>query len=115
MKHVHYQDVKVQEVEEPGAQGATVRWLISQEDGAPNFYMRRFELEPGGRTPHHDHPWEHEVYVLEGSGVVFGDGKESPVQPGDVVYVPPGEEHYLAADAGEGLAFLCLVPPKPAR
>ncbi len=112
MKHVHYDEVESKEVNLPGAEGVRIRWLVGAEDDAPNFYMRRFELVPGGRTPRHEHAWEHEVYILEGAGVVFHAGGERPVRPGDVVYMPAGEEHYFAADQDETLAFLCLIPRK---
>ena len=36
-------------------------------------------IEPGKTSSHHIHPWEHEVYILEGSGVLVCDGKEYPV------------------------------------
>ena len=112
MKHVYYGDVESAGVAEEGAEGVRVRWLIAESDGAPNFCMRRFDLEPGGHTPHHTHAWEHEVYVLEGAGTVFGPDGAEPIGPGDVVYVPPEEEHHFAADRGQELAFLCLVPRK---
>lgn len=115
MKHVHYDQVQSEEVDVAGAEGVRVRWLISPDDGAPNFYMRRFELAAGGRTPRHTHPWEHEVYILEGRGTVLGEDGERPLRPGDVVYVPPGEEHCFLADQGEPAAFLCLVPRKASK
>ena len=110
MKHVHYTKVESEEVAEAGAQGVRVRWLISAEDGAPNFHMRRFELSPGGNTPRHSHPWEHEVYVLEGEGTVLSAERQSPFGPGDAVFIPEGEEHSFAADRGKAVAFLCLIP-----
>jgi quercetin dioxygenase-like cupin family protein len=109
MKHVHYEEVEAQDVDHPGARDATVRWLISADDGAPHFSMRRFELAPGGNTPRHVHDWEHEVYVLEGEGTVFGGGAERPFRPGDTVYIPPGEEHSFTAGQ-RPVAFLCLIP-----
>jgi quercetin dioxygenase-like cupin family protein len=87
-----------------------VRWLISDEDGAPNFYMRRFEIAPGGATPHHRHPWEHEVYVIEGAGAVVTPDVEEPIRAGDVVYMPPDEEHHFAGDEKSGVVLLCLIP-----
>ncbi len=110
MKHVHYDEVESQPVEVPGAEKCRIRWLIAEPDGAPNFYMRRFDLEPGGRTPKHTHAWEHEVYVLEGEGTVLGNGRENAFRAGDVVFVPPEEEHFFAADRGQAVAFLCLIP-----
>jgi quercetin dioxygenase-like cupin family protein len=110
VKHVHYDQVPAEQTTAAGAAGVRVRWLISAEDGAPNFCMRRFEVEPGGRTPHHSHSWEHEIYVLEGKGILHCEGREHPFQPGDVVYLAPEEEHYFAADEESGAVFLCLIP-----
>jgi len=110
MKHVHYDEVESRPVQVTGAEKCRIRWLIDEADGAPTFCMRRFELEPGGHTPRHSHPWEHEVYILEGQGTVFGNGKQNAFRAGDVIYVPPGEEHYFAADRDGPVAFLCLIP-----
>lgn len=115
MKHMHYDEVESRPEESQGAEGVHVRWLISDSDGAPNFYMRRFDVEPGGRTPHHAHPWEHEVYVLEGRGMVVCEARQEPFQPGDFVYVPPDKEHCFIADAESGAAFLCLIPREGKR
>ncbi|MFP4028119.1 MAG: cupin domain-containing protein [Candidatus Brocadiia bacterium] len=109
MKHVHYSDVEAQNVDLEGASGVRVRWLIDDSDGAPNFYMRRFDLEPGGMTPHHEHDWEHEVYILEGSGVAVTEDGERPFEPGDVFFMPGGERHRFRAGE-DGAAFICLIP-----
>ncbi len=110
MKHVHYDEVEIADVSEAGAEGVKVRWLISDEDGAPNFCMRRFDIEPGGHTPLHSHPWEHEVYVLEGKGTFRCEGAAHPYRAGDVVYVAPGEEHTFRADGNTQAVFLCMIP-----
>jgi quercetin dioxygenase-like cupin family protein len=110
MKHVHYEEVESQPVDAPGAERCRIRWLIAAADGAPNFCMRRFDLEAGGRTPRHKHPWEHEVYVLEGEGTVLGNGREGAFRAGDAIFVRPDEEHFFAADHGRPVAFLCLIP-----
>jgi quercetin dioxygenase-like cupin family protein len=103
-------DVRQDDVEQEGAAGVKIRWLITEEDGAPNVALREFELAPGGHTPHHAHDWEHEVFVLEGEGVVAGAEGERALGPGVAVLVPPGEMHNFK-NAGTGpLRFLCLVP-----
>lgn len=33
--------------------------------------------------------------MLEGNGVVFVNGKEVPIEPGDVIFVPKGEDHTI--------------------
>ncbi|MCX7021107.1 MAG: cupin domain-containing protein [bacterium] len=107
-------DVQQDVVTETGAEGAHIRWLIAKGDGAPTFAMREIELDPGGRTPYHSHPWEHEVYVLEGTGVVAGKGGETPLGPGSVVFIPGGEEHNFKNTGRVTLRFLCLIPHPPA-
>ena len=52
-------------VEIDGAKGAEMRLLISKADGAENFAMRMFELQPGGHTPLHTHAHEHEAFIVE--------------------------------------------------
>lgn len=106
---VNANEVPNGEVCEIGAQGASVQWLLSAAEGAPTFALRRFSLAPGGQTPLHSHPWEHEAYVLGGSGVVVTNAGETPVQADCAVLILPDEEHCFRAGA-DGLQFLCLVP-----
>jgi quercetin dioxygenase-like cupin family protein len=110
VKHVHYDEVASKQVTEPGAEGTRVRWLIGPQDGAPGFYMRRFELAPNGCTPRHTHAWEHEVYVLEGEGTVSCGVESRPFRAGDAIYVAPEELHSFRAGTHAPVAFLCMVP-----
>jgi quercetin dioxygenase-like cupin family protein len=91
-------------------EGITIRWLISKADGAPNFAMRLFEVAPGGHSPLHTHDWEHEVYIVDGSGELESEGRRRPFEKGWFINVPPGLEHQFI-NTGEGaMRFLCLVP-----
>ena len=109
MKVQHYKDVQADDVEQ-GAVGVKMRWLIDEKSGAPNFAMRHFEVAPGGRTPHHSHEWEHEVFGLSGEGVVVGEDGEKPFSAGVVVYMPPNEKHQFRNTGTEPLTMLCMVP-----
>lgn len=91
------------------AAGVEMRPLITETEGAPHFAMRVFTLDPAGHTPYHAHAWEHEVFILSGSGTVRGRDGERRLHPGDSVFVPPNEEHQFAA-GGDGLQFICCVP-----
>jgi quercetin dioxygenase-like cupin family protein len=97
-------------MEEPGAEGIKVRWLIMKEDGAPNFAMRLFELESKGHSPLHSHDWEHEVYILEGNCRVTCEGQEKTASAGYVVFIPSKAEHRFANPGKSTLKSLCLVP-----
>jgi len=115
VKIVHYQELPPEGVEAEGASGVTIRWLISDKDGAPRFAMRLFEVEPGGNTPLHTHETEHEVFILEGTGAVWRDGKEVPVDPGTAVFVPPEERHCFYNRGEAVLKFICMVPVNPEK
>lgn len=96
-------------VEMPGVQGVRMAVMVGREDGAPNFALRAFTVDPKGHSPRHAHDYEHEVYIVEGAGEVLLEGEYRPIRKGDVVYVPADHEHqFRAGDAG--LRFLCLVP-----
>ncbi len=110
MKVQHYEQVEQSRVDMQGAVGCTVRWLVGQQEGAPNFAMRQFEVAAGGHTPRHTHPYEHEVFVLEGEGIVVEGDTQHPLKPGDVVYVRPDEVHQFRNTGAAPLKFLCLVP-----
>ena len=112
MKVFHYSDVKAEEAKEEGASKLKVRWLITKDLGAPNFAMRLFEMETGGYSPLHSHPWEHEVFIIEGEGTVVSEKGEKKIGAGDVVFVPPNEQHQFKNNGKKTLKFLCLVPHK---
>ncbi|MBE9592631.1 MAG: cupin domain-containing protein, partial [Proteobacteria bacterium] len=54
-------------------------------------------IEPGGQSPNHSHPWEHEFFVLKGKGTGEVNGEAVDLKPGDALYVPPGAQHCLRA------------------
>ena len=110
MKVIHYEQVESTPVAMEGAVGCRIRCLVGPEDEAPSFSMRQFHVEPDGHTPKHSHTHEHEVFVLEGNGVVVAGGVEHPLRPGTVVFVPPKEPHQFRNTGPQPLKFLCLVP-----
>ncbi len=109
MKVFHYKDIEAKEADE-GASKLRVRWLITKDLGAKNFAMRLFEMEPGGNSPLHNHAWEHEVFILEGEGIVVGAEKETRFKAGDVVFVAPNDRHQFKNNGNKTVKFLCLVP-----
>ncbi|MHC4424725.1 MAG: cupin domain-containing protein [Planctomycetota bacterium] len=97
-------------VEVEGARDVEIRWLISREDGAENFAMRMFELQPGGHTPLHTHPHEHEAFIVEGNGTFICEGREHEFGPEYVIFVPPNKEHRFMNTGDSVLRMLCLIP-----
>lgn len=111
MKATHYSSIEPKLFDGGQAKAVAGRVAIGKADGAANFCMRVFEVGAGGHTPRHSHPWEHEMFYHSGRGEVFCEGKSTPVQPGSVVFVPPGAEHQVRNAGTEPLVFVCLVPP----
>jgi quercetin dioxygenase-like cupin family protein len=102
-EEIDYEDVGA-------ADGMRKGVLISETQGAPNFAIRRFELEPGATVPEHTNEVEHEQYVLSGEYTVGIDQEEFSVSAGDSVLVPAGVVHWYRNDGDVPGAFLCAVP-----
>ena len=85
--------------------------VITASDGAPNFALRLFEIGSEGHTPFHSHDWEHEVYIIEGSGLIVEESKNTKIEKDDFIYVEPGEKHQFSAGS-KGLKWICIVPNK---
>ncbi len=110
MHVAHFEQVANHPVTMEGASGCSVRQLIGESHGAPTFAMRQFEVNPGGFTPRHFHDYEHEVYVLEGSGEVWEGDRPYPLAAGDVILVKPKEVHQFRNTGNQPMKFLCLIP-----
>ena len=101
-----YQEVPA----EPVGEGITIRWVIGQPEEAPNFVMRVIEFAPGAVFARHQHPYEHEIFVLEGEGVAEEPEGEVPMRPGVALYVPPDESHGYRNTGTGVLRFICVIP-----
>ncbi|MDF1515735.1 MAG: cupin domain-containing protein [Anaerolineae bacterium] len=92
-------------------EGVHIRWLITSKDGAPNFAMRVIELAPGIVFQPHQHPFEHEIYVLEGEGFVTNpSGDAGKMEPGKFLFVPADESHGYRNTGAVTLKFICVIP-----
>ncbi|OHB60080.1 MAG: hypothetical protein A2167_08335 [Planctomycetes bacterium RBG_13_46_10] len=110
MKVEKSSNIKKLPVEVEGAKKAAIRWLLSKDDGAENFAMRMFELQPGGFTPLHTHPHEHEVFIIEGQGILMYEGKQHKFDAEYVIFVPGNEQHQFKNTGDSVLRFLCIIP-----
>ena len=106
MKIQNYRDVEGIEA----APGVVMHVVSGPKEGAPTYVMRLFEVQPGCATPHHAHPWEHELFLVSGEGTMISGDERTPLRPGDAVTVLPDELHSFA-NAGQGLmTVICTVP-----
>ena len=110
MKITRLQNCEATPVNMEGAKGATRQLPIGKADGAPNFSIRVFTLEPGGHTPLHVHESEHLNYVLEGKGVAMEGETPREISQGDFILVTPHEKHQYRNTGNTPLVFMCMVP-----
>ena len=103
---------KPQPVDSKEMKGVTMQILIGEDEGAPNYIMRRFRVEAGGYSAHHSHDYEHVVFIISGKGTLFASGEEFKLAEGTSLLVEPNEIHQFKADRGEVLEFLCTIPRK---
>lgn len=94
------------------ASSATETWLIGKGERAENFAMRYYRLGPGGHSVEEEHPYDHGVVFLHGSGEVLLGAEAHPVSQGDVVYISPGERHQIRNTGDEPLGWLCVIPAR---
>lgn len=124
-KHVVRRADEVEYESVDAADGLAKGVLVGEEQGAPNFAMRRFTLDAGAEVPTHTNEVEHEQYVLageytvgirevsetpHGGGEAAGEGEEYEVSAGDSLLIPAGAEHWYRNDGDEQGAFICVVP-----
>ncbi len=109
----YYELVEEQKVPDDMGTQTFVRWLIKEDDGAKAFAMRLFTIKPGGHINQHHHPWEHEIFVLEGVGEIRIGSRVYRVSQGFFIYVPPNVEHEYWNKGDKDLKFLCMIPLKP--
>lgn len=95
---------------EDGLRFVTKHVLIGENEGAPNYFMRYFHLDPGGHSKLERHPQEHEVIILNGVGEIQIAETTYSVKPFDVVFIEGDELHQFRALDDQDLGFICVIP-----
>ena len=66
-------------------------------------------FEPGARTAWHTHPLGQTLLVIAGCGLAQReDGPIEKIQPGDVIWFPPGEKHWHGATATAAMTHIAI-------
>lgn len=109
---VNYSEVKPEELKKGSAKDTWVRYLLDERVGANNFFLRIYEIEPGGRTPLDKHSYEHEVFVLEGKATLLTVKDGIPtmleVKEGDAIFIGSFELHQFINTSSGKFKMLCL-------
>ena len=109
MRRFYYTEVPLEDIAAP-AVGAKRRWLLTKENGSPNFTVAFVEVAPGGSTLRHSHPYEHAMYFLEGVGELQESDGTSPISPWEFIYIASNELHQIRNTGQKSLKFLSVEP-----
>jgi quercetin dioxygenase-like cupin family protein len=87
----------------------TGRALLDPVLAEPGIRVNSVFFEPGARTYWHSHEGGQLLTATAGRGVVENQaGQRVTLQPGDVVWAPPGEVHWHGAAPGSFLAHAAV-------
>ena len=84
--------------------------LLGVQDGVSTYVMLYVRHAPGESSPDHIHPWEHQAFITEGSGVLVCGGKEYPISSGDAVLVPGGVRHQFKNNGSVTMSRVTVNP-----
>ena len=98
----------------PGFSSMQARFLLTADDGCPRYAMRLMEFGPGGHCSFHNHKEEHEIYILEGEGILKTDS-ECAIHAGDAILLMPCELHQIRNTGTGMLRMICTVPLLPGK
>jgi quercetin dioxygenase-like cupin family protein len=88
--------------------------LVSPAMGARHVTFNYIRYGPNAEFPQHRHEQSEDVFlVLEGSGWLKEGSKLTPIGPGDVIFVPPGEVHGTVAGPQGMVVVSSQGPPDP--
>lgn len=104
--------VEQEELEKGDARLTRVKYLIDERHGAERFFMRVYDVMPGGRTPLDRHPYEHEVYVLGGTATLVteegGRLVRVKLKEGDVVFIGRNQLHQFLNEGRKTFRMVCV-------
>jgi quercetin dioxygenase-like cupin family protein len=81
---------------------------------SPRLLVGLNSFEPGQSHALHAHAGQDKVYhVLEGEGVFLLEGRELPMQKGDLLVAPEGVPHGIRNSSQGRLIVLAVLAPSP--
>jgi len=81
--------------------------ILTTEHGAKNIGGMLGLLVPGSQVPYHYHNnRESIIIVISGEAIEVVEGKEIPINTGDVLYIPAGEKHMIINRSNKDFRYL---------
>ena len=113
---IYTKDLKEGHFFQAGDQSLICELLHPDREETPlqtGFSLAYAIVKPGQKTLVHKLLTSSEIFfILEGEGIIYIDQETAPIQPGQVIYVPPNSKQFIQNTGHLDLTFLCLVSPK---
>jgi len=84
-------------------------WGIPILDHGDELRLNHVHFAPAGRTRWHSHAAGQILLIVSGRGRVGTRDSEHEVSAGDIVYTPPGEEHWHGAAPDSPLHHVAIT------
>jgi mannose-6-phosphate isomerase-like protein (cupin superfamily) len=94
----------------PASGDREFRYLVTGEVGCQDMTQFYGVIAPG-RAPDHSHVYDEVIYVLEGEGVLHGDGADKPVSAGSCIHLPPLFVHSLENSGDTPMRIVAVFHP----
>jgi mannose-6-phosphate isomerase-like protein (cupin superfamily) len=94
----------------PASGDREFRYLVTEEVGCRDA-TQFFGVIAPGRAPDHSHVYDEVIYVLEGEGVLHGDGEDRPVSAGSCIHLPPFFVHSLENSGDSPMLIVATFHP----
>jgi mannose-6-phosphate isomerase-like protein (cupin superfamily) len=94
----------------PASGDREFRYLVTDEVGCRDA-TQFFGVIAPGRAPDHSHVYDEVIYVLEGKGVLHGDGADRPVSAGSCIHLPPFFVHSLENSGDSPMRIVAVFHP----
>ena len=109
---VNIERANFKEFNERGALKVKRKELIDSSHGSHRFYLRYYEVQPGGMTPYDVHNYEHIIIVTKGEGSILTIQENVPkmekIKEKDVIFIKANEPHQIINTSNNVLEFLCF-------
>jgi len=77
-----------------------------------NFAISQVNFARGVRNKFHTHSIEQILIVTKGKGIVATEKEQVTVGPGDVIFIPAGENHWHGAAPSSTFSHLYVMSPE---
>ena len=78
------------------------------EGASRDLRLLEVHFTDGARNKMHAHTTDQLLVITEGEGIVATRGERHEVRPGDVAFIPAGEDHWHGAKPGKDMTHLAI-------